>query len=328
MQINKLFIFFLFLWATAQGQVVKGFVSDIETNESLMGASVYFDGTTIGTTTNEEGYFELDVDPSINAVLVVSFIGYEVRYFDQIPVGEGKMVVKLQRVNGQLDEVVITDDPWSRERKLRIFKAEFLGAAHSGCQIVNEDDIRLRYDPRERRLMAYTEVPIEVVNKHLGYRVSYDLQDFYVNFGRGRTVYYAGTSYFRELKSKKRTASKHLKRRRLAYWGSTLHFMRSLRDGELAKNNFELYHKGFKFFPARYITVSDIKDASQVEIEVGFITVVHNKSSRTDVEFRDQTFTIDSYGNHSPPDQIFFGGNMGDRRMGQMLPLDYEPDSK
>lgn len=54
---------------------VSGVVTDAESSETLIGASVYVKGTTTGTITDIDGRYELDVkDP--NVVLVFSYTGY------------------------------------------------------------------------------------------------------------------------------------------------------------------------------------------------------------------------------------------------------------
>ncbi|MCB0427330.1 MAG: carboxypeptidase-like regulatory domain-containing protein, partial [Mangrovimonas sp.] len=53
--------FLLILLLTIQGvfsQTIIGHVLDGQTREPLMGVSVYFDGTTIGSITNEKGAFK------------------------------------------------------------------------------------------------------------------------------------------------------------------------------------------------------------------------------------------------------------------------------
>ncbi|MFH5884659.1 SusC/RagA family TonB-linked outer membrane protein [Halalkalibaculum sp. DA3122] len=59
-----------------QEETVSGIVTDAETGESLPGVNIIVKGTTIGTTTNIEGEYSLDV-PSLNDTLVVSFVGYQ-----------------------------------------------------------------------------------------------------------------------------------------------------------------------------------------------------------------------------------------------------------
>ncbi|MDX9929904.1 MAG: carboxypeptidase-like regulatory domain-containing protein, partial [Bacteroidales bacterium] len=62
------------LVVTAQGRI-EGKVLDSDGATGLPGASVYWAGTTTGTTTNAAGYFELRRTRT-SSLLVISFIGY------------------------------------------------------------------------------------------------------------------------------------------------------------------------------------------------------------------------------------------------------------
>ncbi len=57
-----------------QAKTIRGVVTEQSTNEPLPGTSVYVKGTTVGTITDMDGRYRLNV-PSENAVLVFSFIG-------------------------------------------------------------------------------------------------------------------------------------------------------------------------------------------------------------------------------------------------------------
>lgn len=57
-------------------EIVTGTVTEAESDELLTGVNVLVKGTTIGTSTNIDGQYELDV-PSLQDTLVFSFIGYE-----------------------------------------------------------------------------------------------------------------------------------------------------------------------------------------------------------------------------------------------------------
>lgn len=85
------------------GKLVKGAVTD-ESGLSVIGANVFIKGTTVGTITDMEGNFSLEV-PLDNDILVISYIGYVEQ---QIPVKNRKnwsIVLKEDAQN--LDEVVV-----------------------------------------------------------------------------------------------------------------------------------------------------------------------------------------------------------------------------
>ena len=99
-----LFLLFLLSWpAIMQAQLkVSGTVTD-ETKESVIGANVTVKGTTIGTITDIDGKFTLEV-PDKKAVLVVSFIGYTTQ---EIPVGKNTVFNVVLKEDGvMLNEVV------------------------------------------------------------------------------------------------------------------------------------------------------------------------------------------------------------------------------
>ena len=88
----------------ASGFVVKGNVID-DTKEPLIGVSVMVEGTSIGTTTDFDGNYELKI-PDGKKTLVFSYIGYS----DQkIPVkGRNQIDVTMSEDEQVLAEVVVT----------------------------------------------------------------------------------------------------------------------------------------------------------------------------------------------------------------------------
>ena len=76
---HVILIFFLLLFSKSFSQEIeiKGTVSD--ESGALPGASVIIKGTNNGTTTDFEGQFSLRVDPNLQNVLVVSFVGYRTK---------------------------------------------------------------------------------------------------------------------------------------------------------------------------------------------------------------------------------------------------------
>lgn len=56
---------------------LNGYVTDAKTGEALIGATVIVEGTTLGTVTNLDGYFELPNVPTQSYSITASFIGYE-----------------------------------------------------------------------------------------------------------------------------------------------------------------------------------------------------------------------------------------------------------
>ena len=73
---NRLFIFGAMMVSTLTlSAQITGKVVDSKTGNELIGANVYLEGNTRGTSTNVSGEFTLDEDATGN--VVVSFLGYE-----------------------------------------------------------------------------------------------------------------------------------------------------------------------------------------------------------------------------------------------------------
>ncbi|SMO50662.1 SusC/RagA family TonB-linked outer membrane protein [Fodinibius sediminis] len=111
-------VFFMTEHARAQqaGQnvTVQGTVTDASNGDSLIGVNIMVEGTTIGTSTNADGDYVLEL-PSSDAILVVSYIGYATR---EISV-DGRTVIDIQMEPSSeaLDQVVVTALGISREQQ-------------------------------------------------------------------------------------------------------------------------------------------------------------------------------------------------------------------
>lgn len=97
---------------TAQTRSIEGSVFSAEDREPIIGASVVVKGTTIGTVTNFDGVFTLNV-PSSATTLVVSYLGMKTQEVGITP----KIEVLLSTDSKALDEVVVTALGISREKK-------------------------------------------------------------------------------------------------------------------------------------------------------------------------------------------------------------------
>lgn len=87
-----------------QNKLIQGLVKD-DKGDVIIGATIKVKGTTIGTTTNMDGLYNLSV-PSENSILIVSYIGYATQ---EIKVGNRQnIIITLQEDAKNLEEVVVT----------------------------------------------------------------------------------------------------------------------------------------------------------------------------------------------------------------------------
>ncbi|MGF1670988.1 MAG: carboxypeptidase-like regulatory domain-containing protein, partial [Balneolaceae bacterium] len=95
-------------------QIIEGRVTDAITREPLPGVNVVVEGTTIGTSTDVSGEYELDV-PDEAQVLVFTFVGYQ-EHREQIT-GRTVINVELQPTVELLEDLVVTSFGIRQERK-------------------------------------------------------------------------------------------------------------------------------------------------------------------------------------------------------------------
>ena len=92
----------------AQEGRVAGTVNDGEFSEPLAFANVVVKGTTIGTTSDFDGKYVLDLDPG-NYTLVFSFVGYDTLEITDVLITAGQeTALDVTLTTNSLDEVVIT----------------------------------------------------------------------------------------------------------------------------------------------------------------------------------------------------------------------------
>ncbi|MDT0678119.1 carboxypeptidase-like regulatory domain-containing protein [Autumnicola musiva] len=324
-------LLFVYVNVATSQEKLRGIIYNAEDSTAVFGASVYFDGTSIGVSSNKDGTFALNKPSEILAPLVISSLGFETvvikdydRYTSYLP------PVYLKPGKEQLATVNIEADPWSREKKLKIFRREFIGSTKEAkdCFIENEEVVKLTYRPSTEVLTAYSNEPLNITNKYLGYQVKYNLQNFKIQFSIGTSgiqfthfVYYDGTSFFQELKEK--TKRKILRHRKRIYNGSILQFMRSLATKDLENNNFDIYHDRYKVPPYKYIKLSKRNNLVEVKLLTDKIIILHKNKNQSAMS-TEGTFVIDALGNHSPPQNVIFSGVMSNGRTAHLLPLDYQ----
>lgn len=324
----------LFTLVSASSQTIKGIVLDQRTNLPIESAAVYFDGTSIGTSTKANGEFTIEIVQGVTSPLIISFMGYQKTILSNYQLGKFYKILLSEDLN-ILDEVLIsTDDGMSRELKLQHFRKEFLGKTENGaaCKILNESDLILRFNAKSNQLTASSKRPVKIKNENLKYLVTFDIQDFVIqykyvdllqNHFSINSVIYTGTSFFKDLDTV--NTKKTLRKRDKTYEGSVLHFMRALSKMQLKECKYQIFEKGFKVPEDKYISVIPIENSTNVMVTISKrVVILYDKQIQSVIEENTDGFTIDKYGNYAPIEKVLFGGDMGNQRIGDTLPFDYQ----
>jgi hypothetical protein len=115
----KKYLFFLLLIfnlnIVAYSQVIKGIVLERKTNNPVL-ATIYFSGTFVGTLSDLNGNFELDITKNNSMPLTISSVGYySITLTDYLKVKP--LIIYLTPKVHELKEVVISSESLVRKRK-------------------------------------------------------------------------------------------------------------------------------------------------------------------------------------------------------------------
>lgn len=91
---------------TYQGRLVSGYIRDAESGEVLIGAVIYTSDFSLGTATNQSGYYALKV-PKSQIELTVKYVGYQATRIDLIPDSQTQDI-GLQPENKQLKSLTVS----------------------------------------------------------------------------------------------------------------------------------------------------------------------------------------------------------------------------
>ncbi len=231
-----------FFHSFSQTSLIRGKVVSQANGAPISNCSVFINNSSRGTITNSVGEFELRNIPAGNHELIVSSIGYEtyVHSFTdkQFPI---QLDVQLKLRATEMESVTIepyVKDGWKQWGDF--FIENFIGNNEnaSGCSIKNTKTIKFRYSKSKNRLTASADEPLIIVNKSLGYTISYQLEDFFSDFANS-TIGYSGYPFFNEIAtSRAKLKERWKKNRKTAYQLSMMHFFRSLYLNDLDSQGF------------------------------------------------------------------------------------------
>ena len=228
----------LFRSFTAFSQIdINGRVVDELDGSPLPNACLYFNNTTIGTTTDQQGFFHFEAVKLLNTALVISCPGYEVFAYQPIAeLVEGKKIIFKLHAKEKTIQNSLELSEQVRKNWLNAFFQNFLGISEeaSKCYIVNESAIHFTLGENKSSFSAFADSPIVLINTMLGYKISFNLENFSFDVATGKN-YLFGYARFEELTDSKNWTNQQ---RKNCYYGSSLHFYRSLVSNQLFEQGF------------------------------------------------------------------------------------------
>lgn len=334
----------LFFTKDAFGQkLIFGRVSDGVTREPLSYVNVYINNSTIGTAANERGEYSLKIPKGKNE-LVFSLVGYLSQKLN-VSVAESdttKLDITLTPSKKYLEAVIVRsseDKEW--EKLMKQFRPIFLGDARSAskCVIKNDWCIDLTHQRIEGKkvLMASASQPLDIENLFLGYRISYELQNFAATDDNER---FSGNVFFVELQTKDEGQRETwTKNRSDSYEGSLRHLFNSILTKQVNNEGFALSEcrllnnnklQEIGSYDPTSIRIDSLKDRLRIwlpnVIQISYENPSLSNSQLVGTILNSKGYIdIDERCMLLDPLAVTITGYLGEFRVANLLPDDYRP---
>jgi hypothetical protein len=310
--------FLIFVCHNLTAQKISGKVFRNSSDSTIAGASVYYSGSVIGTTTDENGEFELDGKQQ-QIPIVISCVGYYTSVVKSVP-GKSLMVFLKPKVH-ELHEVVVYSPTQNREKAIEIFTREFLGTSKYAkkCLIKNLDDVRFYYSKKTGTLSAVCDSPLIIENKALGYRLKYFLDRFEAS---ATGVSFIGNYIFTD-NADASQLSRIKRSREAVYADSRMYFIRTLWARKTNDSEFFIYTRAYKRLNEDSILIEDSNRQKFISFKNKIIieSVSDDKIMTTVIKLNSDSSFINNAGFYDTG--ITWEGFLAKQRVGDMLPAEY-----
>jgi hypothetical protein len=332
---KKFILIFLFanVCIVAYNQVIKGTVLENKTNSPII-ATIYFNGTFVGTQSDANGNFELDISKNASMPLTISSVGYYSVTMNDVLTQKPLIIYMSPKVH-EVKEVVISSKSLAKRRiaNLNLFKKVFLGSSNyaRNCIILNENDISFNYDTDRDTLKAFASKPLLIDNKSLGYNMTYYLDRFEYSKKDG-SMFFAGSLIFnKDLAIDKSSKKIYGIKRKIDYYGSRMHFIRALWADDLVSEGFSIYNSDGQFLNYKDIVEESVPDSLNNPTKFLIYSKplsIYYDSRLTKMSLLKKNVYFDKDGYFDQTGMgVSWEGEMMNRRVGDMLPYTYKPEN-
>jgi len=345
-----------------QQRVLMGNVTDSETNEPIQFAAVYINNTSNATETDSTGKYQLrnvfNHHRGGSVELVVSSLGYTTFRQKILDIHQDTLMINIALVSSlqTITEVSVKgkrDQTWLKQYKK--FESAFVGTNQNAraTKILNPWVIDFEGDISG--FSASAQKIIEIENKPLGYKIFFELQRF--SFSSTRSSF-SGLARFEKFKPTDEEQKKKLEEnRQKAYEGSERHFFKAIAQKRLKQEGFVVYEVnpkynektsfshlspqlGKRLFPFNdtiAIKMGRFPSSKEIiapnELEILNTNTINRIGSYQDAPFPVSWLRVKGGKTEVTTTGLLFdtnscewAGDVAERRIADMLPLDYEPE--
>ena len=223
--------------------------------------------------------------------------------------------------------------------------------------IGGEDIVKTEPQERAANMKVSAQGPLEIDQPLLGYKIRVDLEAFQINYayrlGQTQTAYWLGYYFFEPYKvEKERLQERYDNNREKAYYHSPQHFLKALYDQNLGENGYQIYERRrdpntnrnsverfdispyLKYTDDGLLVIAGLKDKA---LDILYYPKANGKPKNVSkkgngvplqslVQFIDHQCVVRSDGT-MPGFSLRFGGQIAEKKVGAMLPENYQVES-
>ena len=242
---NKFYLTYLLLWfipfTLYCQRYINGRIIDAEDGSPIPAATVFFTNTTVGATTDAEGYYRIRIPGEGSYQLTVSHVGYQSTVQDIEPEKISVQLDVAMKIK-ELEDVKVSAGIRFRQTDINHFWKTILGKNPSRrtIQAINPQTVYYYYNPETRILKVTCREPLQIVNNETGYHIHYVLDNFTHDYKTDITEW-SYQYFFTELEpSNTRQKNTWDKNRMRVYNVSITKFIKSLYNNSLQEDGFVL----------------------------------------------------------------------------------------
>jgi hypothetical protein len=317
-------------YTTGYGQIIKGTVYNQSTKIPIENALVYFNGTSVGTYTDKNGNFILDISKNISMPLTVSALAYNSITISDFS-NRDPLLIELTPKIFELKEVIVIGkgNPQARKANFALFRRVFLGTTPNSlnCEIINENDITLVFNSKDETLRAFSSKPIIIKNKALGYKLYYYLNKFEYCKTNNKLFLLGNYIFTDEPTLNKIQQQKFERRRETSYLGSRMHFFRALWENKLDAEGFIVKDSaGIRLTYDKLVVQADSLNISSSQKYLNYrgkLCITYGKKLiGSSILITKQNVYFDKMG-FFDPSGIEWEGGMANQLIADLLPFEY-----
>jgi hypothetical protein len=324
--------------------IIYGKVVDADSEEPLHLVNVYLSGTTYGASTSEAGIYCMENVPAGSYQLIFQHVGYDVQVA-KIQIAENQSYEIDASIKAKFfttEEIqIVSTEPEEWQEQLKFFIRQFIGESFNAeyCEILNPEVLNFTVDPESDLFIATTDSVVRIKNYNLGYQINLVLQEF-----KCKEDYLLTYSIFPrfELMTAFDEDEKEEwdENRRKTYISSSRHFFSTLARRKIDEERFSITTadditrlkrgRGFTV-EGEFIRIEDMRSPLYKKLYYrGMMRVAYSPENihvPSIVNFQSDYVIIDTLGNVLTPQSVSWGGDWYDRRVADLLPMDYIPDN-